>query len=302
MKVLRTPDTRFENLPGFDFEPHYLFVDDAVLGSVRVHYLDEGPADGPVILCMHGEPSWCYLYRKMVPVFVAAGYRVLAPDLVGFGRSDKPVRAESFSYTAHVSWMADWLTSLDLYNITLVGQDWGGLIGLRLVTMMPDRFAAFSLSNTGLPTGDHQMPEAFMKWRAWSASTTKFDPGSIVNEFGRGHLADGVVDAYRAPFPDQDYLAGAKIFPTLVPITPDDPESESNRKAWQVLMQWNKPVLLCFSDGDPVTGGGDKVFKKLVPGTIGQPHRTLHGGHFIQETQGATWAGEIVAWLGNLPA
>ena len=300
MKVNRTPDERFEKLAGFNFESQYVELDDATFGKLRLHYLDEGPRDGPVIVCIHGNPSWSYLYRKMLPLLVAAGYRVLAPDLMGFGRSDKPARAEDYSYAKHISWIGDWLRALNLTNITLVAQDWGGLIGLRLLTEMPDRFRAMSLSNTGLPTGDHPMPEAFQKWRAYCANVADFDAGLIVNEFGRGSLSVEEMNAYRAPFPNNEYLVHVKAFAALVPNAPDNPESENNRKAWQLLMQWQKPVLLCFSDADPVTAGGDKVFKKLVPGTRGQPHITLQGGHFIQETQGKEWAGAIVDWLANI--
>lgn len=301
MTVQRTPDLRFVDLPGYDFEPHYVELDDTDLGHLRVHYLDEGPRDGPVILCMHGNPSWCYLYRKMLPVMVAAGYRVLAPDLVGFGRSDKPSHADDYSYAKHIAWMRDWLLALGVSNITLVAQDWGGLIGLRLLTAMPELFSAMSLANTGLPTGDQPMPEAFLKWAAWCAATNEFDAGLVVNEFGRGTLSDAEVDAYRAPFPDQSYLTHVKAFASLVPSAADNAESENNRQAWQQLMRWDKPVLLCFSNGDPVTGGGDKVFMKLVPGTRGQPHITLDGGHFIQETRGEEWANAIVNWLDAMP-
>jgi haloalkane dehalogenase len=299
MNIQRTPDSRFENLPGFNFAPHYVELNDTDLGKLRVHYLDEGPRDGAVVLCMHGNPSWSYLYRKMIPVFVAAGYRVLAPDLVGFGRSDKPLRVDDYSYAKHIAWMRDWLLAMEVSNITLVAQDWGGLIGLRLVAAMPELFRAMSLSNTGLSTGDYQMPEAFQKWKAWSTGPSEFDPGLVVNDFGRGTLSAAEIEAYRAPFPDQGYVAHVKAFASLVPTSPDNPESDNNRKAWQQLMQWEKPVLLCFSNSDPVTGGGEKVFKKLVPGTAGQPHVTLDGGHFIQETRGKEWAGAIVNWLGN---
>jgi len=297
--IHRTPDCRFESLPGFEFKPNYVELDDAGLGKIRVHYLDEGPRDGRLILCMHGNPSWGYLYRKMVPVLVEAGYRVLVPDLVGFGRSDKPEGAECYSYAKHIAWMRDWLLALNVSNITLVAQDWGGLIGLRLLTAMPDSFSAACLSNTGLPTGDQQMPEAFLKWRAWSTGSPDFDPGLIVNEFGRGTLTEAEMDAYRAPFPDDSYLAHVRAFATLVPSSPNDPESENNRTAWRILMQWGKPVLLCFSDGDPITGGGDKVFMKLVPGTRGQAHVILNGGHFIQEARGEEWAQKIVSWLSD---
>ena len=190
MNVLRTPDNRFDNLPGYDFEPHYLTINDQQLGDIRVHYLDEGPADGATVLCLHGEPSWSYLYRKMIPVLAGSGFRVLVPDLVGFGRSDKPAKKTDYSYAKHVNWITDWMCTLQLKDVTLLGQDWGGLIGLRMVTDMPDRFSRVSLANTGLPTGDQQMPDAFLKWRAWSQTAEDFDTGLICNDFGRGSLSE----------------------------------------------------------------------------------------------------------------
>lgn len=297
MPVLRTPDSRFENLPGFDFEPRYLTLKDPDFGELRIHYLDEGPADGETILCLHGEPTWCYLYRRMIPVFTEAGFRVLAPDLVGFGRSDKLSARSDYTYARHVAWMADWLKAVDPAPPTLLGQDWGGLIGLRLVAEMPGRFARVSLSNTGLPTGDQGFSEAFLRWRDWSQEDPEFDIGYIVNLFGRGDLGEDVQDAYRAPFPDDHYKAGARQFPMLVPVKPDDPAAADNRRAWQALMEWRKPMLLCFSDGDPITRGADQPFLKLVPGTQGQPHRTLSGRHFIQEEDGETWAQAVVDWI-----
>lgn len=297
MTVLRTPDSRFEGLAGFAFQPHYLEIQDPDLGPLRIHYLDEGRAEGEVILCLHGEPSWCYLYRKMIPVFTAAGFRVLAPDLVGFGRSDKPAARSDYTYRKHVQWMSDWLAAMKVKNVTLLGQDWGGLIGLRLVAEHPEQFARFSLSNTGLPTGDQSFGEAFERWRAFSQNTEVFDTGAIVNELGRGHLGPAEIDAYRAPFPDESFKAGARQFPMLVPTAPDDPAAEDNRRAWKQLMQWHKPVLLCFSDGDAITQGADKPFLKLVPGTRGQPHQTLKGRHFIQEADGEAWARAVVSWI-----
>jgi haloalkane dehalogenase len=299
MTVLRTPDERFENLPGFSFQPHYLEIQDQDLGPLRIHYLDEGPASGPVVLCLHGEPTWCYLYRKMIPVFAAAGCRVLVPDLVGFGRSDKPAGRSDYSYHKHVQWMADWIEAMGLSNITLLGQDWGGLIGLRLVADNTDGFARFSLSNTGLPTGDHEVGEAFHRWCKFSQEDPLFDTGFIVNLFGQGGLSEEEVEAYRAPFPSDEYKAGARQFPVLVPTRPDDPASEDNRQAWKVLMQWEKPALMCFSDADPIMQGGDKPFLKLVPGTAGQPHITLKGRHFIQQEDGETWARAVVDWMPN---
>jgi len=297
MSALRTPDERFKNLPDFAFQPHYAEIVDEDLGPLRIHYLDEGPKDGPVILCLHGEPTWCYLYRKMIPVFAAAGFRVLAPDLVGFGRSDKPSARSDYSYQKHVHWMAEWISAVELHDITLIGQDWGGLIGLRLLAEDPDRFVRFSLSNTGLPTGDHKISEAFHRWRRFSQEDPGFDIGMIVNLFGHGNLSEQEVEAYRAPFPGDEYKAGARQFPVLVPIEPDDPASEANRRAWKVLMQWEKPALMCFSDADPIMAGGDKPFLDRVPGTGGQPHVTLSGRHFIQEEDGVNWARAVVDWV-----
>jgi haloalkane dehalogenase len=299
MKVLRTPDDRFENLPEFPFEPHYLNIEDQDLGGLRIHYLDEGPGDAPTILCLHGEPSWSFLYRKMIPVFTAAGYRVVAPDLPGFGRSDKPADRNDYSYSKHVQWMRDWLEAAGLKNITLLGQDWGGLIGLRLLAENPDLFSRFSLSNTGLPTGDQGVSEAFERWRQFSQNDPEFDCGIIVNQFGRGSLSEDEIAAYRAPFPSNDYKEGARQFPILVPTSPNDPASEENRKVWSILMSWEKPALMCFSDNDPITNGADRPFLKLVPGTRNQPHITLKGSHFIQEEDGETWAKAVVEWIGK---
>jgi haloalkane dehalogenase len=297
MTVLRTPDARFENLPGFPFEPHYCEIKDPDCGPLRIHYVDEGPAHGPVVLCLHGEPTWSYLYRKMIPLFAAAGFRTLAPDLVGFGRSDKLAERRDYTYARHVRWMKDWLVAMGLTDVTLLGQDWGGLIGLRLLAECPERFARFSLSNTGLPTGDHPLGEDFFRWRRFSQEDPAFDTGYVVNLFGRGGLCEAEMEAYRAPFPSDEYKAGARQFPLLVPATPDDPASAANRQAWKVLREWHKPALLCFSDADPITAGGDKVFLKLVPGTRNQPHVTLRGRHFIQEEDGENWARAVIAWI-----
>ena len=297
MSALRTPEVRFANLPDFPFKPNYLVIRDADLGELRMHYVDEGPRDGAVVLCLHGEPTWSFLYRKMIPLFAAAGLRVIAPDLVGFGRSDKPARREDYSYARHVGWMRDFIEAAGLSDITLLGQDWGGLIGLRVLAADPDRFARFSLSNTALPTGDHEASEAFHRWRRFSQEDPEFDIGQIVNLFGRGDLSEAEVDAYRAPFPSDEYKAGARQFPVLVPISPDDPASDDNRRAWQVLQQWDRPALMCFSDADPIMAGAEKPFLKLVPGTRGQPHITLRGRHFIQEEDGERWARAVIDWM-----
>lgn len=297
MTILRTPEQCFENLSGYDFEPHYLEINDPDLGALRMHYLDEGPRDGQILLCMHGEPSWCYLYRKMIPSLVEAGFRVLAPDLVGFGRSDKPADTEDYTFAKHVSWMTDWVTQLDIQGATLVAQDWGGLIGLRLVAAMPQRFERVTIANTGLPTGDQGASDAFIAWRDFSLKDEAFDIGMILNNFGSGSLSEDDQDAYRAPFPDDSYKAGARKFPSLVPSSTDDPARDDNIAAWEVLKTWEKPFLCCFSDNDPITAGGDKVFHKLVPGCAGQPHATLRGGHFIQQEDGERWSAIIIDWI-----
>lgn len=292
MESLRTPDECFENLPGFEFEPHYLQMDDTEGGELRVHYLDEGPGDtGETVLMLHGEPSWCYLYRKMIPPVSAAGHRVIAPDLPGFGRSDKPARREDYTYQRHLDWMQDLLDQLELNNITLVCQDWGGLIGLRLVAANPERFARVVAANTMLPNGEHHPGDAFLKWRQFSQDTPAFPVGKIVQSGSATELPEEVIAAYDAPFPDESYKEGARQFPVLVPITPDDPAAEPNKRAWEKLMAWDKPFLTAFSDKDPITGGGEKVLQKLIPGAADQPHTTIeNGGHFLQEDQGEALA------------
>jgi haloalkane dehalogenase len=293
MQFLRTPDDRFINLPGYNFAPHYVEVD-----ALRVHYLDEGPKNSAPVLLLHGEPSWCYLYRKMVPVLVAAGQRVIAPDLIGFGRSDKPISREDYSYQRHVDWMSAFVRELDLEEITLFGQDWGGLIGLRILTDDPDRFARVVVSNTGLSTGDHKPTEAFFRWRQYSQTTLNFHVGGIVKGACVNDLPSDVIAAYDAPFPDDSYKAGPRQFPLLVPTEPNDPASEANRKAWQILQQWKKPLLTAFSDSDPVTKGGERPFQKLVPGAQNQPHVTIKGaGHFLQEDKGEELASVVVDFI-----
>lgn len=298
MKALRTPDEQFEGLPGYDFSPNYLNVDDTEGGELRVHYLDEGPADADPVLLLHGEPSWSYLYRKMIPVLVAAGHRVIAPDLVGFGRSDKPSDRNDYTYRRHIGWMQSVLDQLNLQRITLVCQDWGGLIGLRLVTANTDRFARVVAANTMLPTGDHDPGEAFLNWRKFSQEVPEFPAGGIIKGATTTELSQAIIDAYNAPYPDESYKEGARQFPTLVPVSPDNPETEANREAWSILGQWNKPFLTAFSDSDPITAGGDKVMQKLIPGCQGQAHTTIeNGGHFLQEDQGEALADVVVSFI-----
>jgi haloalkane dehalogenase len=299
METLRTPDERFSGLPGFAFAPHYVTVSDGEGGELRVHYLDEGPSDGSVVLLMHGEPSWSYLYRKMIPVLTEAGYRCIAPDLVGFGRSDKPTKRADYTYARHVEWMrATLFDHLDLRDITLVCQDWGGLLGLRLVGEHPERFARVVTANTFLPTGDTSPGDAFFNWQNFSQTVEDFDIGFIINMGSATDLAPEIIAAYNAPFPDDSYKEGARQFPMLVPSTPDDPASAANRAAWDVLRKFDKPWLTAFSDKDPITRGGDAAFQRDVPGAAGQPHTTIaDGGHFLQEDQGEALAQVIVAWL-----
>lgn len=282
MQIERTDDSRFVGLPDWHFEPHYLDIIDAKDGTaLRVHYVDEGPRDAPVVLMMHGEPSWCYLYRHMIGPVVAAGYRVIAPDLIGFGRSDKPTRTSDYSYARHVAWMRQWLEQLDLQNITLACQDWGSLIGLRLVAEMPDRFTGVALSNGGLPEGG-PAPRAFAIWRAFSQWSPLFPIGKIISKGTKRGLSAAEIAAYDAPFATKASKAGARIFPSFVPFE-NNVAVPDQKRAWAVFDQWEKPFLCCFSDGDPITRGGESRWIGRVPGTNGQAHRTLKGGHFIQE-------------------
>ncbi len=298
MDTVRTPDERFVDLPDYLFEPNYTEIPDGDGGTLRVHYLDEGPTDAAPVLLLHGEPSWSYLYRHMIPPLVAAGHRVIVPDQVGFGRSDKPTGLHDYSYARHIAWMsAVVFDHLDLTDITFFGQDWGGLIGLRLVTAHPDRFARVVVANTGLPTGDPPPGEAFMAWQAFSRESPVFPVGELISRATTRQLSPDEISAYDAPFPDDSYKAGARVWPSLVVTSPDGPEGPENRAAWEVLKQWDKPLLCCFSDQDPITRGGEKPFIKLVPGAQGQPHRTIEGGHFLQEDSGPELARIIDAFI-----
>ena len=298
MKILRTPDVSFENLVDFPFKTNYMEIRDNEDQALRIHYLDEGPIDGKPVLLMHGEPTWSYLYRKMIPVIADAGYRAIAPDLVGFGRSDKPAAPKDYTYQRHVDWMRTWLNKLHIQKITLVCQDWGGLIGLRLVSQNPESFSRVVTANTGLPTGDHPMSDAFLNWRKFSIEVPDFNVGAIVATGCRNPLTEDAVAAYNAPFPDDTYKAGARIFPSLVPITPDDPAARANREAWRVLSEFKKPFITMFSDGDPITHGGERLFQRRIPGAKDQPHITIKGGgHFLQEDCGAEFSRLIVNFI-----
>jgi haloalkane dehalogenase len=283
MQVLRTPDEAFAAIADYPFAPHYASIADPDGTILRLHYIDEGPRDAAPILLMHGEPSWSYLYRKFVPPLVAAGHRVIAPDLIGFGKSDKPADREDYTYERHVAWMSAWLTGLDLAGITLFCQDWGGLIGLRLVAAFPDRFARVIAGNTGLPVGTG-WSEGFESWRAFSQRVEVFPTGFILNGGSVRELSAVEQAAYDAPFPDESYKACARQFPTLVPMKPDQPSVDENMVAWAALGRFEKPFLTCFSDQDAVTKGGERRFIENIPGASGQSHRIIEGaGHFLQE-------------------
>ena len=297
MKTIRTPEERFTNLPGYDFEANYTEID-----GIRVHYVDEGERSAEPVLLLHGEPSWSYLYRHMIPPIAAAGFRAIAPDLPGFGKSDKPVKRSDYTYERHVAWMRTFIEALDLTDITLVCQDWGSLIGLRVAAENEHRFSRIVLANGGLPDGSQKMPKAFMVWRTFSQTSPVFPIGTIIQKSTVTDLPDEVVAAYDAPFPSSKYKAGARQFPALVPIRPDDPASEANKAAWQVFGRWEKPFLTAFSDKDPITSGGDRPWQKHVPGANGQPHTTIEGGgHFLQEDKGPELARVVIDFMRAKP-
>jgi haloalkane dehalogenase len=296
LNILRTPDERFASLPDFPFAPRYVELGD----GLRVHYVDEGPPSSAPVLLLHGEPTWSYLYRSLIPILVAAGHRCVAPDLVGFGRSDKPSRPEDYSYQGHVDWMREALFDrLDLRDLTLVAQDWGGLIGLRLLAQHPERFARAVVANTGLPTGDRPPREGFLAWRQFARDSVELPAGTIVSRSSVSPLSDAEIAAYDAPFPDQSFKAGARVFPTLVPTSPDDPAHDANVRAWEALERFEGPFLCAFSDGDPIFPGGQREFIDRVPGAAGFTHPTIEGaGHFLQEDKGPELARVIAEFIG----
>ena len=333
MQVIRTPDDRFQDLPGYSFEPNYQEVDDGDGGTLRIHYVDAGPQDGEVLLCMHGQPTWSYLYRKMIPVFVDAGYRVIAPDLVGFGRSDKPTQRTDYTYANHVGWIDRFINALDLQQVTLVCQDWGGLIGLRVLTQNVQRFARLVVANTGLPDGqgidpamaapmhdmlaqtpalpplemaaklaENENGVGFFYWIKYCAEFAEFNISDVMSFSSGGQIDADIARAYDAPFPDEAYKQGARQFPSLVPIIPDNPAIPDNQAAWKILEAFDKPVLTAFSDGDPVTAGGEKRFQESVAGAQGQQHVTISGaGHFLQEDKGEEFASAVLQFCQDNP-
>ena len=290
---VRTPDSRFEGLPDYDFAPHYVDID-----GMRMHYVDEGPSDGEVILLLHGEPSWSYLYRHMIPPLRDAGLRVIAPDLIGFGKSDKPTRRSDYSYAGHVGWMTAFIEALDLSGINLFCQDWGSLIGLRVAAENEHRFARIALGNGALPTGDQAIPKAFKIWRTFALYSPWFPIGRILQMGTVEELSAAEVAAYDAPFPSARYKAGARAFPKLVPITPDDPARDANRAAWDVFRHWTKPFLTTFSNRDPIMRGGEKVWQDSVPGAQGQEHVIIrNAGHFLQDDKGPELADVLIRFI-----
>jgi haloalkane dehalogenase len=294
MKVLRTPEERFSGLPGFGYEPRY-----ADAGGLRLAYVEAGPADGEPVLLLHGEPSWSFLYRKVIPVLAAAGLRAIAADLIGFGRSDKPAETADHTYARHVEWVRAFaFDALGLSGVTLVGQDWGGLIGLRLVAEHPDRFARVVAANTGLPTGDQPMPDVWLRFREVVRTAPALSVSRLVQSGCQAPLPPAVLAAYEAPFPDPAYAAAVRAMPELVPAEPGNPASAANRAAWRQLAAWDKPFLVAFSDRDPITGPMAAALKRTVPGAAGRQHPVLAGaGHFLQEDAGEELGAVIAAFV-----
>ncbi|MBT4522974.1 MAG: haloalkane dehalogenase [Halieaceae bacterium] len=333
MEFVRTPEQCFDNLYNYPFEPNYTEVSDLEGGVLRMHYLDEGPRDGEVVLCMHGQPSWSYLYRNMIPILTKAGLRCIAPDLVGFGKSDKPTSIDNYTYANHVAWVGELVKNLSLSNITIIGQDWGGLIGLRVVAENPELFARIVCANTALPTGfpiPEEMQQAvydkfdqtpalppremmkamasdasgmgFFYWVKHCAEYPDFDVTQIIQKGDGSPFPEAVRNSYAAPFPDDSYMAGARKFPTLVPILPNNVAIPDNKAAWKVLSQWQKPFITANSDNDPVTAGSDKVFQERVPGAKGQKHVTINGGgHFLQDERAQQLSDVVINFIEDNP-
>ncbi len=301
MNILRTPDERFRDLVDFPYAPHYLEIPGGARDRLRIHFVDEGPKQAAPVLLLHGEPTWSYLYRKMIPGLLDAGHRVVVPDLVGFGRSDKPTQKSDDTFPRHVAWMRAWLQALDLRRLTLFGQDWGSVIGLTLATLEPERVDRIALSNGGLPdpARPEYMPDAFARWQAFAAEATELDIGGLLTTGGGLALSPAERAAYDAPFPDASYQAGALVFPALVEAqSPEDNTVELLTEAWKVLERWTKPFLTAYGKDDPILGGFDRIFQARVPGAEGQPHREFADGvHFIQDQKGPELAEILNAFI-----
>jgi len=296
MDVLRTPDSRFENLEDYPFVANYLDVTASDTEPLRMHFLDEGPVDGPPIVLLHGEPTWSYLYRTMIPALADSGNRVLAPDLIGFGRSDKPSRIEDYTYLRHVEWVTSWFERLRLKDVTLFVQDWGSLIGLRIAAEQDGRVARLVVANGFFPTARRRTPPAFHAWRAFARYSPVLPAGHLVAAGTVRRVPPKVRAGYDAPFPDKTYQAGARAFPQLVPTSPADPAVRANRAAWEALGHWEKPFLAIFGSRDPLLGKADRPLIKHIPGAAGQPHARIHASHFIQEDSGPELAQRILSW------
>ena len=310
--MLRTPDSRFANLPDYPYPPNYLQVDTRGLESLRLHYVDVGPRDGPTVLLVHGQPTWSYVYRHVIAVLADAGCRVIAPDLIGYGRSDKLTEATDYTFKRHVNWLHGLVVGADLRDVTLVAQDWGGPIGLSVLAREPDRFAAVVATNTILHTCDPAL-EGALTWAHHGVGEDRMTLQESLLDYVRfyqrapdivpsffleavaGPLSADVLAAYDAPFPDRSHTAGLRQLIALIPLTRNDPGAAIGRATMSVLEQWQKPFLTAYSDGDPATRGWERVFQRRVPGARGQDHVTITGaGHFVQEQRGAE-LGDIVA-------
>ena len=302
MKTARTPDERFENLDGYDFKPHYTEVHDADGSSLRIHHVDEGPRDAAPVLLMHGNPTWAYLYRKMIRPLAEAGHRVIAVDLVGCGRSDKPVRREDYTQARHVTWLTDWLNTLDLREITLFCQDWGGILGLHLVAMQPERFRGVIASNTGLPLGEGES-EFLKMWVGMMRDATEFPFDAMLPAGMKHELTPEEMAAYKAPFPDKESQAGICRFPLLIAAQPDNPGVGANREVWKKLGTFDKPFLTLFGAKDPVTQGVESLLQSHIPGAAGQPHHVFpNASHFIQEDEPEGLVERMLAFINSLSA
>lgn len=302
MTVLRTPDNCFEDLPEYDFNANYIAVHDDKLGDLRMHYVDEGDVGNRTVLLLHGEPAWSFMFRRTVPVLVAAGLRVIAPDLIGFGKSDKPSDQNSYTYESHVGWLKEFAGHLQLRDTVILGHDWGGLIGLRLVTEIEGLAAGYVATNHGYPTGDMPANDALREWQETAASAVDFDVSSIVDGACTTALSKDALRAYDAPYPDDRYKAGARVFPALIPVTPDDPSANAVRASREVLASSSLPFLTVYGEQDPIAGGADAMFQQLVPGAGGQTHvRLIGAGHNMPEDSGETLGVIVAEFAGRLP-